>query len=126
MKIGELAKRTGLSPHTIRYYERIGLLPFADRDAGGRRDYDESILTWIEFLGRLKTTGMPIRAMQRCVRKAIRPAPLAVFFWNSIATGCAPIWLNCRPAFSSSTSRSTLTSTRYSATICVRRLRQSG
>jgi len=65
MKIGELAKRTGLSAHTIRYYERIGLLPFADRDAGGWRDYDDSILVWIDFLDRLKTAGMPIREMLR-------------------------------------------------------------
>jgi DNA-binding transcriptional MerR regulator len=65
MKIGTLAKRSGLTAHTIRYYERIGLLPHADRDAGGRRDYDASILVWIEFLGRLKTTGMPIREMLR-------------------------------------------------------------
>lgn len=65
MKIGELAKRTGLSAHTIRYYERIRLLPFADRDAGGRRDYDESILVWIAFLDRLRNTGMPIREMLR-------------------------------------------------------------
>jgi DNA-binding transcriptional MerR regulator len=65
MKIGELAKRSGLSAHTIRYYERIGLLPYADRDRSSRRDYDASILIWIEFLGRLKTTGMPIRDMLR-------------------------------------------------------------
>jgi DNA-binding transcriptional MerR regulator len=65
MKIGELAKRSGLSAHTLRYYERIGLLPYADRDQSGQRDYDASILTWIEFLGRLKTTGMPIRDMLR-------------------------------------------------------------
>ncbi len=65
MKIGDLAKRTGLSPHTIRYYERIGLLPFASRDRSKQRDYDASILTWIEFLGRLRTTGMPIREMLR-------------------------------------------------------------
>jgi len=65
MKIGELAKRTGISAHTIRYYERIGLMPYADRDGGGRRDYDLSILAWIEFLGRMKTTGMPIREMLR-------------------------------------------------------------
>ncbi|WP_290815478.1 MerR family transcriptional regulator [Ferrovibrio sp.] len=65
MKIGELAKRSGLSAHTIRYYERIGLLPHADRDPSGRRDYDASILNWIEFLDRLKTTGMPIRDMLR-------------------------------------------------------------
>ena len=65
MKIGELSKRTGLSAHTIRYYERIALLPPADRDASGQRDYDESILVWISFLMRLKTTGMPIREMRQ-------------------------------------------------------------
>ena len=65
MKIGELAKRSGLSAHTIRYYERIGLLPYADRDQSGQRNYDATILTWIAFLDRLKTTGMPIREMLR-------------------------------------------------------------
>jgi len=63
MKIGELARRSGLSAHTIRYYERIGLIPYADRDQSGRRDYDTSILIWIEFLRRLKATGMPIPKM---------------------------------------------------------------
>ncbi|MCW1931575.1 MerR family transcriptional regulator [Pararhodobacter zhoushanensis] len=65
MKIADLARRTDLSVHTIRYYERIGLLPYADRDASGHRDYDAEILTWITFLSRLKTTGMPIREMLR-------------------------------------------------------------
>jgi len=63
MKIGELAKLSGLTGHTIRYYERIGLLPRAERDRSNQRDYDAAILRWIEFLGRLKTTGMPIREM---------------------------------------------------------------
>lgn len=65
MKIGDLARRTGLSAHTIRYYERIGLLPYAPRDPSRQRGYDASILTWIAFLGRLRTTGMPIRDMLR-------------------------------------------------------------
>jgi DNA-binding transcriptional MerR regulator len=65
MKIGQLAKRSGLSAYTIRYYERIGLLPYADRDRSSQRDYDASILVWIAFLGRLKKTGMPIREMLR-------------------------------------------------------------
>ena len=65
MKIGEQAKKSGLSAHTIRYYERIGLLPYADRNRSGQRDYDASILTWMEFLDRLKSTGMPIREMLR-------------------------------------------------------------
>lgn len=65
MKIGELAQRTGLSKHTIRYYERIGLLPFADRNRSSQRDYDASILPWISFIGRLKMTGMSIQEMLR-------------------------------------------------------------
>ncbi len=65
MKIGDLAKRTGITAHTIRYYERIGLLPYAHRDGSGRRDYGEDSVVWIEFLSRLKTTGMPIRDMLR-------------------------------------------------------------
>lgn len=65
MKIGELAALTGLSAHTIRYYERIGLIPYATRDASGQRAYDRAVLEWIGFLGRLKTTGMPIQGMLR-------------------------------------------------------------
>jgi DNA-binding transcriptional MerR regulator len=65
MKIGELSMRSGLSAHTIRYYEKIGLLPFAERDLSGRRDYDISILIWIEFLGRLKMTSMPLSEIRR-------------------------------------------------------------
>ena len=65
MKIGELSQRTGMSAHTIRYYEQIGLLPVSERDGGGQRRYDASILDWIEFLSRLKQTGMPIREMLR-------------------------------------------------------------
>ena len=65
MKIGELALRTGLSVHTIRYDEQIGLLPRADRDGSGQCDDDTAILSWIAFIGRLKTTGMPLREMQR-------------------------------------------------------------
>lgn len=65
MKIGELAKRTGMTVHTLRYYEKIGLLPYAARAPSGNRDYDASIIGWIEFLCRMKTTGMPIRDMLR-------------------------------------------------------------
>ena len=63
MKIGALAASTGLSAHALRYYERIGLLPRIHRDRSRQRDYDPSILTWIAFLDRLKTTGMPIKGM---------------------------------------------------------------
>jgi DNA-binding transcriptional MerR regulator len=65
MKIGDLAKRTGLTGHTIRYYERIGLLPKAGRDRAAHRAYDAEILPWIAFLERLKRTGMSLAEMRR-------------------------------------------------------------
>lgn len=109
MKIGELAGRSGLSAHTIRYYERIGLLPYADRDRSRQRDYDASILTWIDFLGRLKTTGMPIREMLRYAAlrdEGAAPKPIVVCCWNGTASRFVLASPNSKPAFSSSTPRS--------------------
>lgn len=67
MKIGTLAKKVGLTPHTLRYYERIGLLPPVYRDIGGQRDYDDATLQRLVFLGKMRTTGMSLRQMQRYV-----------------------------------------------------------
>ncbi|WBU65500.1 MerR family transcriptional regulator [Paracoccus aerodenitrificans] len=58
MKIGEVAKRTGLSIDTLRFYEKIGLIDQPLRDGAGRRDYGADMLEWIAFLGRLNATGM--------------------------------------------------------------------
>lgn len=63
--IGEFAAQTGLSPHTLRYYERIGLLDQVGRASSGHRRYLAEDLAWVEFLTRLRATGMPIRAMQQ-------------------------------------------------------------
>ena len=58
MWIGEVAARTGLSPDTLRFYEKIGLIAPPLRDAGGRRDYGDEVIGWAVFLGRLNATGM--------------------------------------------------------------------
>ena len=63
MYIGDLAAASGLSVDTLRYYEKIGLIPRPLRDGGGRRVYDAETLRWVEFLKRLKTTGMGIADM---------------------------------------------------------------
>lgn len=63
MKISDLARKTGLSAHTLRYYERIGLMPEAFKNGSGHREYDQKDLTWIAFLKRLKATGMPLSEM---------------------------------------------------------------
>ncbi|HEX7715784.1 MAG TPA: MerR family transcriptional regulator [Marmoricola sp.] len=66
LTIAEVAARTGLTAHTLRYYERDGLmLGSVDRAASGHRRYSEGDLTWIEMITRLRSTGMPIRDVRR-------------------------------------------------------------
>jgi DNA-binding transcriptional MerR regulator len=66
MSIAEAARRTGVSVHTLRYYERAGLVITAvDRTAGGRRRYDENDLRWISVCTKLRATGMPIKTIRR-------------------------------------------------------------
>jgi DNA-binding transcriptional MerR regulator len=65
LSIAEAAEATGLSVHTLRYYERAGLLEPVDRNEGGHRRYRESDLELIRFLSRLRATGMPIRDVRR-------------------------------------------------------------
>ena len=66
LSIAEAARRTGVSAHTLRYYERAGLVVTAvDRTAGGRRRYHQLDLDWITVCTRLRATGMPIRTIRR-------------------------------------------------------------
>ncbi len=58
--IGEVARRTGLSHDTLRYYERIGLLPRVGRDPGGRRVYDERDLSDLRFIRRAQAMGFTL------------------------------------------------------------------
>src|SRR6218665_1732318 len=59
LSIDDVAKRTGLTAHTLRYYERIGLIAPVARAAGGQRRYAASDMAWVEFLLRLRTQPMP-------------------------------------------------------------------
>ena len=65
MNIAEFARRCGLSAHTLRYYERIGLLGRVTRAANGHRRFGERDVEWVAFLHRLRATGMGIQGMQR-------------------------------------------------------------
>lgn len=59
MKIGEFSKRVGLPVSTLHFYERKGLLS-PDRNRSGHREYNEGDIAWMEFIERLKDTGMPL------------------------------------------------------------------
>jgi DNA-binding transcriptional MerR regulator len=66
LTIAEAARRTGVSVHTLRYYERAGLvITNVGRTAGGRRRYRRLDLEWIVVCTRLRATGMPIKAIRR-------------------------------------------------------------
>ena len=67
LTIEEAAERTGVSAHTLRYYERIGLLADVPRGAGGHRRYGDPEIGAVVFLTLLRQTGMSIRDMQRFV-----------------------------------------------------------
>lgn len=65
LTIAEVAGRTGLTQHTLRYYERDGLMLRVDRDESGHRRYSEHDLGWIELITKLRATGMPVREVRR-------------------------------------------------------------
>ena len=63
--ISEVAALTGLTAHTLRWYERIGLMPHIDRSHTGQRRYSNRDLDWLALVGKLRLTGMPVADMVR-------------------------------------------------------------
>jgi DNA-binding transcriptional MerR regulator len=66
LSIGEVAQRTGLSVHALRFYEREGMLASpVERTADGRRVYRERDLEWLDLCIKLRASGMPLAAIRR-------------------------------------------------------------
>ncbi|MFF9479995.1 MerR family transcriptional regulator [Streptomyces sp. NPDC014733] len=63
--ISEVASYTGLSAHTLRWYERIGLMPHVDRSHTGQRRFTNRDLDWLALVAKLRLTGMPVADMVR-------------------------------------------------------------
>lgn len=63
MTIAEVSKKLDLSQDTLRYYERIGLIPSVNRNKGGIRDYTEEDCKWIEFIKCMRSAGLPIEVL---------------------------------------------------------------
>lgn len=76
--ISEVEARTGLTQHTLRWYERIGLMPHVDRSHSGQRRFTDKDLDWLGFVGKLRATGMSVADMVRyaeLVREGPHTAP---------------------------------------------------
>lgn len=63
--ISEVVAFTGLTAHTLRWYERIGLMDHIDRSHTGQRRYTNRDLDWLDLVGKLRLTGMPVADMVR-------------------------------------------------------------
>ena len=63
MKIAEVSERYGLSVDTLRYYERVGLIPPVHRNGGGIRDYDELDLRRVDFIKCMRGAGLPVEVL---------------------------------------------------------------
>ncbi len=63
MTISEVSKKYDISTDTLRYYERIGLLPPVPRTKSGLRDYDENSCKSVEFIKCMRSAGLPIEAL---------------------------------------------------------------
>ena len=65
--VGEIAKKIGVAPSTLRYYDKEGLLPFVERSNGGIRMFRDSDVEWLYLIECLKKTGMPVKEIKRFI-----------------------------------------------------------
>lgn len=63
--IGQVAAKTGLTVHTLRYYEKEGLLPFVRKSSSGLRMFSDNDLGWLSIIECLKKTGMPLKGIKQ-------------------------------------------------------------
>lgn len=68
MTIREVSEKYGISQDTLRYYERVGMLPPVTRTAGGVRDYRDADLAWVELVRCMRSAGLTVEGMTEYVR----------------------------------------------------------
>ena len=70
--VGEMAKRIGVAPSTLRYYDKEGLLPFVERSSGGIRMFKDADFEWLQVIECLKKTGMQLVDIKRFIEKSMQ------------------------------------------------------
>jgi MerR family redox-sensitive transcriptional activator SoxR len=83
MSIGEVARRAGVRPSAIRYYESVGVLPQPERTAGQRR-YDPSILTWLQLVASASEAGFTMAEIRKLV-SGFDPRTPPALRWRELA-----------------------------------------
>ena len=70
--VGEMAKRLGIAPSTLRYYDQEGLLPFVERSSSGMRMFKDSDYEWLQVIECLKKTGMQLKDIREFIEMAMQ------------------------------------------------------
>lgn len=70
--VGEMAKKIGVAPSTLRYYDKEGLLPFVERSSGGIRVFKEADYEWLKVIECLKKTGMQLKDIKTFIEMAMQ------------------------------------------------------
>lgn len=70
--VGEMAKKIGVAPSTLRYYDKEGLLPFVERSSGGIRVFKEADYEWLKVIECFKKTGMPLKDIKTFIEMAMQ------------------------------------------------------
>ncbi|AGN25763.1 MerR family transcriptional regulator [Candidatus Methanomassiliicoccus intestinalis] len=68
MKIAEVSKKYGVSQDTLRYYERVGVIPPVNRAKGGSRDYTDEDCNWVELATCMRGAGLPVEVIVEYIR----------------------------------------------------------
>ena len=84
MRIGEVARQTGLAPSAIRYYESLGLIPKPAYD-GGKRRYDASVIEWLSLIALAREAGFSMAEIRRLV-SGFTPGTRPAARWHELAT----------------------------------------
>jgi len=69
--IKQAAEKMNLTPYTLRYYDKEGLLPFVERDSAGNRLFSDNDIEWLGLICCLKNTGMPIKQIRCFIQDAL-------------------------------------------------------
>ena len=86
MTIKEVSEKYGITGDTLRYYERIGMIPPVGRTAGGIRCYTDTDLSWIELVLCMRNAGLPLEAIvEGCTARATAPSRRGLSFYANSA-----------------------------------------
>ena len=97
MTIAEVSRKYDISADTLRYYERIGLIPPVPRTRGGLRDYGEESCGWIQLMKCMRAAGVQIEALIEYVDLFQQGDAIRDTSWSRCSTSRCPGWRRCRP-----------------------------